>query len=116
MPNDDIESILENARLFLQNVQQTPAIQQRFAAAGRDAAYFQQGQAYIDEVEQEAFSALVARRRQLLKMRIAEKNRLGTAPSEAVARSIETVLATIEEQINEAEEQLQEAVEESPMW
>ena len=51
MPNHDIESILENARLFLQNVQQTPAIQQRFAAAGRDAAYFQQGQAYLDEVE-----------------------------------------------------------------
>jgi len=68
--------------------------------------------------EEAAFSALVARRRQLLKMRTAEKNRLHTAPpsSEAVEESIESVLAALEEQIAEAEKQLREAVKESPMW
>lgn len=66
--------------------------------------------------KQQAFSALVARRRQLLKMRTAEKNRLRAASSEAVEQSIEAVLAALDEQINEAEAQLQEAVEESPMW
>ena len=34
--------------------------------------------------DQEVFSALVVRRRQLQKMKTAEENRLGTAPSEAV--------------------------------
>jgi len=66
--------------------------------------------------EQQAFSALVARRRQLLKMRTAEQNRLRAAPSEAVAQSIEAVLAALEEQINEADNRLGEAVKNSPMW
>lgn len=65
--------------------------------------------------DQQAFSALVARRRQLLEMRTAEKNRLGTAPSEAVRRSIEAVLDALKKQIAEAERQLDETVEESPM-
>ena len=51
MRSRDIESIIENARLFIQNVQDTPVIQQRFAAAGRDDAYFQQGQTYLDDTE-----------------------------------------------------------------
>ena len=66
--------------------------------------------------EQQAFSALVARRRQLLKMRTAEQNRLRAAPSEAVAQSIKAVLAALEQQINEADNRLREAVENSPMW
>jgi transposase len=66
--------------------------------------------------EQQAFSALVARRRQLLKMRTADQNRLRAASSEAVARSIEAVLAALEEQINEADNRLGEAVKSSPMW
>ena len=65
---------------------------------------------------QQAFSALAARRRQLLDMRTAERNRLGTAPSETVRQSIKAVLTDLEEQIEEAERQLDEAVEESPMW
>ena len=66
--------------------------------------------------EQQAFSALVARRRQLLKMRTAEQNRLRAAPSEAIAQSIKAVLAALEQQINEADNRLREAVENSPMW
>ena len=66
--------------------------------------------------DQQAFSALVARRRQLLEMRTAETNRLRTAASEAVRRSIEAILAALEKQITQTEEQLKNAVEESPMW
>lgn len=65
---------------------------------------------------QQAFSGLVARRRQLLDMRTAERNRLSTAPSDAVRESIEAILDAIEEQLHEAERQLEEAVEKSPMW
>ena len=68
--------------------------------------------------EQAAFSVLVARRRQLLKMQQAEKNRLharGPLPK-PVARSIEAVLRALKEQIAEAEDKLKEAVENSPMW
>lgn len=70
----------------------------------------------LPDQEQRAFSALVARRRQLIEMRTAEQNRLGTASSEAVRQSVEAILAAIEEQLDEAERQLEEAVEKSPMW
>ena len=70
----------------------------------------------LPDEAQQAFSALVTRRRQLLDMRTAESNRLGTAPSEVVRQSIRAVLAALAEQIEEAERQLDEAVEESPMW
>lgn len=70
----------------------------------------------LPDRDQQAFSALVARRRQLLDMRTAERNRLGTASSKAVRRSIEAILTAIEEQLREAEDQLEEAVEKSPMW
>jgi len=49
-------------------------------------------------------------------MRTAETNRLRTAASEAVHRSIEAILAALEKQITQTEEQLKNAVEESPMW
>jgi transposase len=66
--------------------------------------------------DQEAFSALVARRRQLQKMKTAEENRLGTAPSEAVRSDIEEHLGFLEERLEETERQIEEAVENSPLW
>ena len=70
----------------------------------------------LPSAEQQAFAELVARRRQLLKMRTAESNRLRKASSQAVRRSIETVLAALGEQIQAAEHQLKEAVEASAVW
>jgi len=70
----------------------------------------------LPDRDQQALAALVARRRQLVEMRAAENNRLHTAPSEAVARSIRAVVATLSDQIEEAERQLNEAVEESSLW
>lgn len=66
--------------------------------------------------EQEVFSALVARRRQLQKMKTAEQNRLGTAPSAAVRTDIEEHLSFLEERLKETERQIEEAVESSPLW
>jgi len=66
--------------------------------------------------DQEAFSALVARRRQLQKMKTAEQNRLGTAPSEAVRADIEEHLSFLEERLAETERQIEEAVEDSSLW
>ncbi|MCS3663453.1 transposase [Salinibacter ruber] len=66
--------------------------------------------------DQEVFSALVARRRQLQKMKTAEQNRLGTAPSEAVRADIEEHLSFLEERLAETERQIKEAVENSPLW
>jgi transposase len=66
--------------------------------------------------DQELFSALVARRRQLQKMKTAEENRLGTAPSEAVRSDIEEHLSFLEERLTETECHIEEAVENSPLW
>ena len=74
------------------------------------------GQSLPSETQQ-AFSALVARRRQLIEMRTAEQNRLQTAPSsEAVRQSVEAILSAIEKQLEEAERQLEAAIEQSPVW
>jgi transposase len=66
--------------------------------------------------EQQAFSALLARRRQLQKMRTAEQNRLQSAPSEAVRSDIKAHLSFLEDRLEATERRLEEAVEKSPAW
>jgi transposase len=70
----------------------------------------------VPSEDQELFSALVARRRQRQKIKTAEENRLGTAPSEAVRSDIEEHLSFLEERLAETECQIEEAVENSPLW
>jgi transposase len=70
----------------------------------------------VASADQEAFAALVARRRQLREMKTAEENRLQTAPSEAVRRDIEEHLSFLERRLAETEEQIEEAVENSALW
>jgi transposase len=60
-------------------------------------------------------AALLARRRQLIAMRVAEKNRLGTA--EAVVRAdLEAHIAYLDRQVGEMDRRLDEAVRDSPAW
>jgi len=66
--------------------------------------------------DQEVFSGLVARRRQLQKMKTAEQNRLGTVSSDAVRADIEEHLSFLEKRLAETERQIKEAVENSPLW
>ena len=62
-----------------------------------------------------ALAALVARRRQLIDMRTAEANRLGTAPA-AVARGIREHVAWLDGQLGRADGELAAAIRASPLW
>ena len=59
---------------------------------------------------------LLARRRQLIGMRTAEKNRLGTAASDAVRADLEAHIAYLSRQVGEMDRRLDEAIRDSPMW
>jgi transposase len=63
-----------------------------------------------------AFAALLARRRQLVEMRAAEQNRLGTAPTAAVRRDVQRHVAWLTRQLARLDKELGEAVQASPLW
>ena len=69
----------------------------------------------LPDADTAALAALVGRRRQLLDMRTAEVNRLGTAPA-AVARGIRDHVAWLDRQLGRADRELAAAVEASPVW
>jgi transposase len=68
------------------------------------------------EEEARAFQAMLARRRQLIQMISAEKNRLGAATSKAVARRIEAHLRWLEKELSRTEPDLDQAIEDSPAF
>jgi transposase len=59
---------------------------------------------------------LLGRRGQLIGMRTMERNRLGSASSRTVRRSIEAHLKWLDEQIDSTEQELDEAIEQSDVW
>ena len=65
----------------------------------------------LPEEEAREFSAILARRRQLIQMMTAEKNRLGVAVSKAVAKRIEAHLRWLEKELSRTERDLDEAIE-----
>lgn len=69
---------------------------------------------FKDEQEQ-ALTALVARRRQLVEMITLEKNRLGMA-SRVVRSGIEAHISYLKDELGRADQALREAVEASPLW
>jgi transposase len=70
----------------------------------------------LETPEKQAFGDLLTRRRQLVAMRTAESNRLGSAIEPMVKTSIKSVLATVEKQIEEIDTQLGEGIKKSPVW
>ncbi len=62
------------------------------------------------------FEALIVRRRQLVEMRAAEQNRLGTSTAAAVRRNLEAHIAYLTTQLADLDGELQRAVEVSPTW
>lgn len=60
--------------------------------------------------------ALVARRRQLVALRTAERNRLARAEVAAVRTSIRQVLETIDQQLSDADHGIHDAIMASPLW
>ena len=70
----------------------------------------------LPDAQAQQMQELLARRGQLVGMRTMERNRLGTATSRTVRRSIEAHLAWLDEQIDAAEKELDAAVESSDVW
>jgi transposase len=70
----------------------------------------------LPSADQQALSALVARRRQILQMKAAEESRLQTAPSETVCSGIRAHLAFLDQRLEQTEKQLDKMVENSSMW
>lgn len=68
-----------------------------------------------DEKAQE-FSTILARRRQIIQMMTAEKNRLGATASKAVGRRIEAHLRWLEKELGRADRDLDEAIEGNPTF
>ena len=69
----------------------------------------------IKDQEARELSALVARRRQLVDMLTAEKNRLSSAPK-SVGKSIKEHIAWLEQRLTHINKDLKKAIKESPIW
>lgn len=70
----------------------------------------------LPDAQAQQMQELLGRRGQLVGMRTMEKNRLGTALSRTVRRSIEAHLRWLDEQIDGAEKELDQAIERSDVW
>jgi len=68
-----------------------------------------------DEQELE-LKALIMRRRQLVEMLVAEKNRYHRASSTQVKQSLQRMLNTIQQQIDQLDKQIKNCVQKSPIW
>lgn len=69
----------------------------------------------LPDAATQALSALLARRRQLIEMRTAEQNRLGTAPP-PVRKGIRAHIAWLARQLARIDDDLAQAIRESPVW
>lgn len=72
----------------------------------------------LPDDETQALMALLGRRRQLVEMRVAEKNRLGSTPAtqKPVRDSIVKLIAYLDRELDELDDDLDERVDRSPMW
>jgi transposase len=68
-----------------------------------------------DEATQE-LQAMVLRRRQLVEMRAAEKNRLGSCRVARVRKDIEKTIAWLTRRIKDAEGDIDKRIRQTPMW
>jgi transposase len=69
----------------------------------------------LKDKEASQLSALIARRRQLVEMLTAEKNRLGSAP-EAIHPSLEEHIEWLEQRLTDINGKLRKAIKKSPVW
>jgi transposase len=69
----------------------------------------------LPDEQMQALAALLARRRQLIEMLTAEKNRLGSAPH-LVHKRLHAHITWLEREVTQAERVLAHAIGESPLW
>jgi transposase len=65
--------------------------------------------------EEQHLAALVNRRRQLLEMRVAEQNRLGTAPKK-LREGIRTHIQWLNEEVERIEREMDDFIQHTPLW
>lgn len=70
----------------------------------------------LPDAEMQAFGALVARRRQLLKMRAAEQQRLAQTASRPMQKSVKRMIAALSRELELLEEDIDKTVRGSPLW
>jgi transposase len=69
----------------------------------------------LPDAATQALAALVARRRQLIEMLTAEKNRLSSGPK-AVRANLQAHIAWLERALGDSDRDLAEAIRQSPLW
>jgi len=70
----------------------------------------------LNDKETQVFAELLARRRQLIQMRVAESNRLALARDRRVRKSIEGVVKLLERQISAIDDEIDHHIQSSPIW
>lgn len=70
----------------------------------------------IPDEEAREFGEILARRRQIVRMMTAEKNRLGASTSKAVRSRIEAHIRWLEKELSRTDRDLDEAIEKSPTF
>lgn len=70
----------------------------------------------LDDEHTQTFAELVARRRQLIQMRVSESNRLALARDRRVRKSIEGVIALLDRQIDSIDDEIDQHIQNSPIW
>jgi transposase len=70
----------------------------------------------VPDAQAQHLGGLVARRRQLIGLRTAERNRLRQTPDKRIGRSIRRLLRSIEAELEEIERDIGEAIKNSPLW
>lgn len=71
---------------------------------------------FVPDEELELLAALIQRRRQLLEMLVAEKNRLRVTRAAAVQGELKTHIRWLEKRLKDTEKKLDGAIRKSPMW
>jgi transposase len=70
----------------------------------------------VPDAQAEHLGALVARRRQLIGMRTAERNRLKQAADKRIQRSIKRLLRSIQAELEGVDRDIDDAIKRSPLW
>jgi transposase len=85
------------------------AVIARFAEAARPARP-------LADAETQLLADLIARRRQIVEMIVAEKQRLDRAPAKRLIKSIERLLKALEKELSNLNGDIDAAVRASPLW
>jgi transposase len=70
----------------------------------------------LKDEDAQALEALMSRRRQLIQMRTAEKNRLQQAPTRLVRRNLKDHIAQLDRHLADTDNDLRTLIKDSPVW